>query len=305
MSNKKLDYLKLHISVLLSGFTGLFAKLISLNEVVIVWYRMLFAFLIFAVMLIFMKKKPDENLKDALRFLGLGALLALHLMFFFGSIKYSNISVGVVCYSLVGFFTVLFEPVILKTKFSFIELLYSLIAVAGIWLIFSFDVSFRLGIIIGVISAALFALYTVLNKVAEVGKSSRSMLFYELLGGALFMSALIPVYLHFSPVGTIIPTAVDFLWLLVLAFFCTVLLYLLYIAVLKTLSAFTVSLAGNLEPVYGILFAMLFFNEAHILTPSFYIGMTLILFSVFGQSYVRNKVRKYKKILALSKNSKK
>lgn len=72
MSNKKLDYLKLHISVLLSGFTGLFAKLISLNEVVIVWYRMLFAFLIFAVMLIFMKKKPDENLKDALRFLGLG-----------------------------------------------------------------------------------------------------------------------------------------------------------------------------------------------------------------------------------------
>lgn len=305
MSNKKLDYLKLHISVLLSGFTGLFAKLISLNEVVIVWYRMLFAFLIFAVMLIFMKKKPDENLKDALRFLGLGALLALHLMFFFGSIKYSNISVGVVCYSLVGFFTVFFEPLFKKTKFSFTELLYSLIAVAGIWLIFSFDVSFRLGIVIGVISAALFALYTVLNKVAEVGKSSRSMLFYELLGGALFMSALIPVYLHFSPVGTIIPTAVDFLWLFVLAFFCTVLLYLLYIAVLKTLSAFTVSLAGNLEPVYGILFAMLFFNEAHILTPSFYIGMTLILFSVFGQSYVRNKVRKYKKILALSKNSKK
>lgn len=305
MSNKKLDYLKLHISVLLSGFTGLFAKLISLNEVVIVWYRMLFAFLIFAVMLIFMKKKPDENLKDALRFLGLGALLALHLMFFFGSIKYSNISVGVVCYSLVGFFTVFFEPLFKKTKFSFTELLYSLIAVAGIWLIFSFDVSFRLGIVIGVISAALFALYTVLNKVAEVGKSSRSMLFYELLGGALFMSLLIPIYVKFTPVAALIPSVTNFVWLLVLAFFCTVLLYLLYISVLKTLSAFTVSLAGNLEPVYGILFAMLFFNEAHILTPSFYIGMTLILLSVFGQSYVRNKVRKYKKIFALSKKQKK
>ena len=305
MRNVTGDYLKLHISVLLSGFTGLFAKLISLNEVVIVWYRMLFAFFIFAVMLIFMRKKPEENWKDAFKFVGLGALLALHLMFFFGSIKYSNISVGVVCYSLVGFFTVLFEPLIQKTKFSFIELLYSLIAVAGIWLIFSFDVSFRLGIIIGIISAALFALYTVWNKVAEIGKSSRSMLFYELLGGTLFMSLLIPFYIHFSPVVTLIPTPVDFMWLLILAFFCTVVLYLLYIAVLKTLSAFTVSLAGNLEPVYGILFAMLFFNEAHILTPSFYIGMTLILLSVFGQSYVRNKVRKYKKIFALSKKQKK
>ena len=107
------------------------------------------------------------------------------------------------------------------------------------------------------------------------------------------MIALIPVYLHFSPVGTIIPTAVDFLWLFVLAFFCTVLLYLLYIAVLKTLSAFTVSLAGNLEPVYGILFAMLFFNEAHELSLSFYTGLTLILLSVFGQSFVKNKKVKH------------
>ena len=256
-----LEHIKLHLSVLLSGFTGLFPKLISLNEVLIVWYRMILAFLIFSVMLIFMKKKPVETRKNIIKFCLLGALLTIHLMFFFGSIKYSNVSIGVVCYSLVGFFTVFFEPIIQKTKFSYTELLYSLIAVGGIWLIFNFDTNFRFGIILGIISAAIFALYTVWNKIAEKGKSARCMLFYELLGGALFMSALIPVYLHFSPVGTIIPTAVDFLWLLVLAFFCTVLLYLLYIAVLKTLSAFTVSLAGNLEPVYGILFAMLFFKS--------------------------------------------
>ena len=293
MSNKKLDYLKLHISVLLSGFTGLFAKLISLNEVVIVWYRMLFAFLIFAVMLIFMKKKPDENLKDALRFLGLGALLALHLMFFFGSIKYSNISVGVVCYSLVGFFTVFFEPFFKKTKFSFTELLYSLIAVVGIWLIFNFDTNFRFGIVLGVISASLFALYTVLNKIVETGKSARCMLFYELLGGTIFMSLFSPLFFIFNPVSQLLPEGIDWMWLLVLAFFCTVLLYLLYIDVLKKLSAFTVSLAGNLEPVYGILFAMIFFNEAHELSLSFYTGLTLILLSVFGQSFVKNKKAKH------------
>ena len=293
MQGAKIDYLKLHISVLLSGFTGLFAKLISLNEVLIVWYRMFLAFLIFSGMLVFMKKRPVDTVKNILIYCGLGALLALHLMFFFGSIKYSNISVGVVCYSLVGFFTVFFEPFFKKTKFSFTELLYSLIAVVGIWLIFNFDTNFRFGIVLGVISASLFALYTVLNKIVETGKSARCMLFYELLGGTIFMSLFSPLFFIFNPVSQLLPEGIDWMWLLVLAFFCTVLLYLLYIDVLKKLSAFTVSLAGNLEPVYGILFAMIFFNEAHELSLSFYTGLTLILLSVFGQSFVKNKKAKH------------
>ena len=163
MQEKVLDYVKLHVSVLLAGFTGLLAKLISLNEVMIVWYRMLFAFLIFVIMLIFMRKKPVENFIDALKIIGLGSLLTIHLIFFFGSMKYATLSIGVVCYSLVGFFTVLFEPLVLKTKFSFVELFYSLIAVFGIGLIFNFDTSYRFGIVLGVISAGLFALYTLLS----------------------------------------------------------------------------------------------------------------------------------------------
>lgn len=284
---QKFDYLKLHVSVLLAGFTGLFAKLISLNEVVIVWYRMLFAFLLFSVMLVFMRKKPVE--KDALKICGLGVLLAIHLMFFFGSIKYSNVSIGVVCYSLVGFFTVLFEPLICKTKFSFVELFYSLIAVLGIWLIFNFDTSYRFGIILGIISAALFALYTLFNKVIEVGKSSRCMLFYELLGSAVFMTIFSPIYIFLTDVQRLFPIGIEWLWIIVLSLFCTVILYLLHIAVLKTLSAFTVSLTGNLEPVYGILFAVIFLGEAQELSVSFYIGMLLILLSVFLQSFFKNK----------------
>ena len=245
MNEVKVDYLKLHVSVLLSGFTGLFAKLISLNEVMIVWYRMLFAFLIFAGMLVFMKKKPVENVKDAFKIIGLGALLTIHLVFFFGSMKYATLSIGVVCYSLVGFFTVLFEPLILKTKFSFVELFYSLIAVLGIWLIFNFDASYRFGIFLGVISAALFALYTLYNKTIQVGKSSRSMLFYELLGGTLSLVFFLPFYIPISHTTQILPIGIDWLWIILLAFFCTVVLYLLYIDVLKKLSAFTVSLAGN------------------------------------------------------------
>ncbi len=289
MQGIKFEYLKLHISVLLAGFTGILAKLIPMNEGLIVFYRMLFAFIIFAVMLVFMKKKPIENFSNALKIIGLGALLSLHLVFFFGSIKYSSVSIGVVCYSLVGFFTVLFQPIVEKTKFSFIELFYSLIAVLGIWLIFSFDASYRFGIVLGIISAALFALYTLYNQIIEVGKSTRNMLFYELLGGALFMVIILPFYIHFNPVSTILPNLAETFWLLILAFFCTVLLYLLHISVLKKLSAFTVGLAGNLEPIYGILLAVIFFGEAHDFTLSFYIGMFLILFSVFLQSIIKNK----------------
>lgn len=292
MQASKIDYLKLHISVLLSGFTGLFAKLISLNEVMIVWYRMLFAFLFFVLMLVFMKKKPVENGKDALKITGLGALLTLHLIFFFGSMKYATLSIGVVCYSLVGFFTVLLEPLILKTKFSFVELFYSLIAVFGIGLIFNFDTSYRFGILLGVISAALFALYTLYNKTIKVGKSSRSMLFYELLGGALFMLLFLPFYIPITHTTRILPVGIDWLWIFLLAIFCTVFLYLLYIDVLKKLSAFTVSLAGNLEPVYGILLAVIFLGEAKDFTISFYVGMLLILFSVFSQSFVKIKTLK-------------
>lgn len=289
MQEKVFDYVKLHVSVLLAGFTGLLAKLISLNEVMIVWYRMLFAFLIFVIMLIFMRKKPVENFKDALKIIGLGSLLTIHLIFFFGSMKYATLSIGVVCYSLVGFFTVLFEPLVLKTKFSFVELFYSLIAVFGIGLIFNFDTSYRFGIVLGVISAGLFALYTLYNKIIQVGKSSRSMLFYELLGGTLFMALFLPFYIPISHTVQLLPVGFDWLWIILLAFFCTIFLYLLYIDVLKKLSAFTVSLAGNLEPVYGILLAVIFLGEAKDFTLSFYIGMILIFASVFSQSFFKSK----------------
>ena len=289
MQKKSFEYLKLHVSVLLAGFTGLLAKLISLNEVMTVWYRMIFAFLIFCFMLFIMQKKPVENFRDALKITGLGALLTIHLIFFFGSIKYATLSIGVVCYSLVGFFTVLFEPLILKIKFSFLELFYSVIAVLGIWLIFNFDTGYRFGIILGVISAFLFALYTLLNKVVQKDKSSRSMLFYELLGGALFMTVFVPFYMHGTHLQHIMPIGYDWLWLFILAFFCTVLMYLIHISILKSLSAFTVSLAGNLEPVYGILLAIIFLGEARDFTLSFYIGMILIFLSVFSQSLIKGK----------------
>ncbi len=284
MKANKLDYLKLHISVLLSGFTGLFGKLISVNESLLVWYRLLMAYIIFYILLLIFKKLPVEPFKDKTKMFSLGILLGIHFLLFFGSIKYSNISVGVVCYSLVGFFTVIFEPLVYKHHLSLKELAYSLTAVAGICLIFNIDANFRFGIVLGVLSAAVFALFTIYNKIIGTGKSAINMLYYELLGGTVFISLILPFYSYFGGVKIILPDLSDLIYLLILAFFCTIGLYILHIQVLRRISAFTVSLSGNLEPIYGIIFAILFFHEAHELTMGFYSGMVLILLSVLLQS---------------------
>ncbi len=286
----KSDFLKLHISIVLAGFTGIFGKLINLNEGLLVWYRVLISFLILLAILPAAGGLPKVNKESFFKVTGTGMLLALHFLFFYGSITYSNVSVGVVCYSLVGFFTAIFEPLMTGKVFNKKELVYSLIAVAGILLIFNLDVNYRFGIILGVIASAFAALFTIANKMVGEGKPSRTLLFYEFLGATAFMSAILPLYLHFNPVQTIMPSAMDFGYLLILAFFCTVGQYILHIQALKTISAFTVSLSGNLEPLYGIAIAICFLGEAQQLGWPFYAGMALIISSVILQSIDRPSV---------------
>lgn len=277
-------FIKLHLSILLAGFTGLFGKLISLNEGLLVWYRMMFAAIMLYLILKMSNKLLAIPLKEQLKIAGTGFILGLHWVFFYGSIKMANVSVGVVCFSLVGFFTALLEPMIIRRRFKVKELLFSLITVAGIVLIFQFDMRYRAGIIVGIISSALAALFTITNKKVGVSHPSRMMLLYEMGGGFLGLTCLLPLYLHFFPVETILPDMKDFLYLLLLALVCTIGLYLLQIQVLKTVSAFTVNLSYNLEPIYSIILAMLFFGEAKELNIAFYVGLALIILSVLLQT---------------------
>lgn len=281
----KQSFIKLHISILLAGFTGIFGKIIMLNEGLLVWYRMLITSLVMLAVLQYGKKLLYLPLKGTGgRLFGVGSLLALHWVFFFGSIKASNVSIGVICFSLTGFFTAILEPLMNRRKISVKELLFSLITLIGILFIFHFDVRFRTGILLGIVSSLFAALFTITNK--QVGKeySSAVMLFYEMVGGFLLLSLLMPLYLYFFPVETIIPGKTDIIFLLLFSVFCTALLYLLQIDVLKSVSAFTVNLSYNLEPVYSILIAMLFLGEAKELNFSFYIGLSLIILSVLLQT---------------------
>ena len=277
-------FIQLHLSVMLAGFTGLFGKLITLNEVDIVWYRMLFT----SIILLVFTGLPQIERKKLLQLGGCGALLGLHWMLFYGSIKASNVSIGVICYSLVGFFTAIIEPIIYRKKISTIEILFSLITVFGLLCIFSFDARYRYGISIGVLSSFVAALYGVCNKKVSVGVKTRTVLFYQMSAGLVVVSMIIPFYLMMFPVHQdvlVIPEGSNLWWMLCHALFCTVAMYILQIQALRTLSAFTVNLTYNLEPCYTIAIAFIVFHEARELNFSFYIGIALILISVILQTW--------------------
>lgn len=289
----KQAFIKLHLSILLAGFTGIFGKLITLNEGLLVWYRMLITSLLLFILLKIWKKFRLLPLQDMIRIGGVGFLLAMHWVFFYASIKASNISIGVICFSLVGFFTAILEPFINHRRFSVTELILSLITLSGIILIFNLDMRYQSGIILGVISSALAALFTIMNKRVGADYTSSTMLFYEMVGGFICLSVILPVYLYNFQVDTLVPSTQNIIYLMVFSVFCTILLYILQIQALKSISAFTVNLSYNLEPVYSIVLAMAFFGEAKELNYSFYLGLTLIVLStvlqMFNVMYERKK----------------
>ncbi|WP_131536763.1 DMT family transporter [Pedobacter nototheniae] len=280
----KKSYLVLHFAVILAGFTGIFGKLISLNEGLLVWYRVFFSSIILLIVLKLFKVRNNTGLKERFDIAKIGLFLTVHWLFFYASIKYSNISIGVVCYCLTSFFTAVFGPVINRQKFNFTELLLSLLTLFGIALIFHFDSSYQFGIVLGVISSAFAALYTVYNEQLVRKYDSRIINYYQMIGGTIGLGILLPVYIHFFPVLSFIPSFKDTAYLLLLASFCTVGLYILFAESLKRISAFTVNLSFNLEPVYAIILAFLFFNESKELNISFYIGLLFVIASVVLQT---------------------
>ena len=281
----KKDYILLHLSVFIAGFTGVLGRLISLDSAVLVWYRIAFAGLLMLAFLLFTKQYKKSAFRDKLQMGGVGMLLCLHWVFFYASIKSSNVSIGVVCFSLVGFFTALFEPIINRHKLSAREFLFSLLTLLGIYLIFQFDARYRLGICLGIVSSALYALFAITNQ--RVGKNyeTKNMLFWEMMGGLLGLSVLLPIYQIFIPVEKIIPSGMDMAYLSFMVVICTIGLCLLQIIVLQKIAAFTVNLTYNLEPVYSIILSMFIFREYKDLNVAFYCGIALIILSVALQTW--------------------
>ena len=282
----KKSYLKLHLAVLLSGFTGIFGKLISLNEGLLVLYRTLFSAIILFFLIKLTKTLAQINIREKLNIAKIGFFIAIHWAFFYASIKYSNISIGVVCYCLTSFFTAIFEPLLNKNKLVFSQLIFSAITLFGISLIFHFDSSYHTGILLGSISSAFAALYTIYNERLVKTYDSKVINYYQMIGGTICLGILMPFYLIFFPVESLIPTGTDFFYLILLSLFCTVGLYVLFAEALKKIPAFTTNLTFNLEPIYAIILAFVFFNEGKQVSQSFYLGLFFVMTSVVLQTII-------------------
>lgn len=274
----KKAFLQLHISILLAGWTGVFGKLMMLSPGLIVFWRIVIAGGCLWLWAWLTKRLEKVTPRDRIAIMGVGALLAVQWTLFYTSIKASNVSIGVVAFSSIGFFTALIEPLMNRARIS---------------LIFHFDAQYRLGIALGLVGAAAAALLAVYFKRYRAKYSSVTVMSWQLLGGFAFSCVAIPIYVSLMPPEPFIPTWPDTLYLPIFAIFCTLFMYILQIQSLEHISAFTVNLSYNLEPIYSIILAMVIFGEARDLGPSFYAGIGLIALSVALQtsSVVRGRKR--------------
>src|ERR1700744_2921403 len=216
----KKAFIQLHIAVLLAGLTGILGKLISLNEGLLVWSRLLLSAPSLWLLALWRRQSIRIGGRDIWRIVGIGGIAALHWVTFYGSIKYSNVSGGLVCFSAVGFFTAILEPLIMRHRIDWVELFLGMLVIVGIFFIFQLDPHFKTGIIVGLVSALLGSLFPVLNKRILKRVSSENVTLYELSGGFLVLTLLMPVYLWLFPAPSLLPGWQDWIWLLVLAWAC-------------------------------------------------------------------------------------
>lgn len=282
------SYLHLHFIVFVWGFTAVLGALITLEALPLVWYRMLFASLFILIYIFYKKISIKLPLKTILILLFAGLVIALHWFTFFKAIKVSNVSVTLACLSTGAFFASILEPIFFKRKVIGYEVLFGLIVIAGLYLIFNVEGHYVEGIILALTSAFLSASFSIINgKFAKVYDPT-VISFYELLGGVLFFSVFLLIGGNFNADFFKLSWE-DLKWLFILSSFCTAYAFIASVAVMKYLSPYTVMLTINLEPIYGIILALIVFGEKEQMNGQFYIGALIILTTVILNGVFKNR----------------
>jgi len=290
-NDKLLNYLHLHFIVFIWGFTAVLGALISIEAIPLVWYRMLLASLF---VLLFIAVKRDSLVlpwKVIAAFCFIGLLIAMHWFAFFAAIKSSNVSITLAMMSTGAFFTSILEPIFFKRKVKAYEVIMGLIVVLGLYIIFNIESGYFYGIVLGLSSAFLGALFAVLNG-KYAGKYSASVIsFYELFFGMICLT----IYLLFTNGFTknfFSLSEADIWYLFILASICTAYAFIASLHIMKWLSPYTVMLTVNLEPVYGIILALLILDDAEYMSPQFYMGAIIILITVIINGYIKTRRKK-------------
>ncbi|MDM1045419.1 DMT family transporter [Myroides sp. 1354] len=280
--------LLLHLIVFVWGFTAILGNLITLEALPLVWYRIVIAVITLVLLFAFKRQTVKDSKSNIARFLAAGIVIALHWLTFFWAIKVSNVSVTLACLSTGAFFTSILEPIFYKRKIIAYEVFFGFIVVCALGLIFSVSTEYVEGILLALSAACLSAVFSIINGKFAQHSSASIITFYEMIGGLLILS----IYLLFSGGFTaefFTVTTTDWLWLLVLGTFCTAFAFIGSVYVMKYITPFTVMLTINLEPVYGILLAILIFKDSEKMSPEFYVGALLILSTVVLNAIVKNR----------------
>lgn len=283
--------LLLHFVILIFGFTAIIGKLITIPAEDLVWYRMLIAAIGMAFYLKIKGKSASVSKKQLLQYIGVGIIIAAHWFTFFEAIKVSNVSITLVSLSVTSLFVAVLQPLFIKQKIVPYEVLLGLFTIVGIGLIFNVETEYSYGIILGLFSALFAALFSLFNTRLVMKNDATVISMYEMLGGVLIFTIYFLFTERFTPEFFQI-SASDLFWLMILGLVATSFAYVVTVQVLKVLSPFTVSIAINLEPIYGIILAILIFKDSEKMTPSFYIGAIIILSSIVLNSILKRHYRK-------------
>jgi drug/metabolite transporter (DMT)-like permease len=296
MTNTTRALWQIHLCVLLWGFTAILGKLITLPALPLVWWRMLIVVAVLALLPRVWRGIRAMPARARWAYAGIGALVALHWLTFYGAIKLSNASVAATCIAFATPMTALVEPLLTRQKFQPRDLLLGLLSLPGIWLVVGgVPAGMHAGIVAGVASALLVALFGVLNKRMVDGGDALTVTALELGAGTLALTLLAPLMPLLVPAFAgpllVLPSGMDGFWLVLLALACTLFPFALCLVALRHLSAFTAQLSVNLEPIYAIVLAAILFGEQQELSGEFYAGVAIILGVVFAQGLLAGRRR--------------
>ena len=293
LSGKFKHLIHLHFLVFIAGFTAILGKLISLESINLVWFRMLFALVLMFLYLKFRAIHFKVNSKALLEFCFGGIIIALHWVTFFESINQSNVSIALAMFSSGAFFASIIEPLIFKRQLIWYEIIFGIIVIIGVSLIFQSEYRFINGILLGISSAFFSSLFAVFNgKLIKTHKAS-VISFYEFVFGVIFLSVvLIFKSENFFTSDFFHVSSTDLIYLFVLASVCTAYAFIAATHVMKYLSPYTVVLTYNLEPIYGVFMALYLFGDNEKMSTPFYVGALMIITTVLANGFLKNYQKK-------------
>lgn len=287
MSKSLKPYLLLHLLVFIVSFTGIFGKAIHLQEGVLIWYRLLFSVFFLGLYIRFFIQTTPIKKEYRWKATMVGCLYAVHWLLWYGSIKYANVSIAMSTISTVAVFNALINPFISKNKFNVAELFLASLASIGMILIFQAKSGHTFGTILGIISAFIVAVASIFNKDLTENNDPYRLTLWEFASALLFVTLIMPIYLQFNKGIALVPTTNEIYMLFVFVIVCTLLPFIMNLYVLRKVSSFTSNLAFNMEPVWGIIAAIIIFKEQKELNTQFYLGLLLILSSVLIYTLIR------------------